>query len=104
VRNWFQSLLFQNATCVPLRLGLHTSKQKLIAKTEKLLNQYDTDGGVGTALPGGCQIAHMDHTGCQPCFGCKGCHSRSRGVSDWLHGTYWLSSTEPCFDCKNNVT
>ena len=24
--------------------GLHTSKQKLIAKTEKLLNQYDTDG------------------------------------------------------------
>jgi hypothetical protein len=22
------------------------------------------------------------------------------GVSDWLHGTYWLSSIEPCFDCK----
>jgi hypothetical protein len=29
-----------------------------------------------------------------------GCHSR--GVSDWLHGPYWLSSIEPCFDC--NIT
>jgi hypothetical protein len=22
------------------------------------------------------------------------------GVSDWSHGTYRLSSVEPCFDCK----
>jgi hypothetical protein len=27
-------------------------------------------------------------------------HSR---VSAWLHGPYWLSSIEPCFDSKNNV-
>jgi hypothetical protein len=24
----------------------------------------------------------------------------SRGVSDWLHGLYRLSSIKPCFDCK----
>jgi hypothetical protein len=24
-------------------------------------------------------------------------------VSDWLHGPIWLSSLEPCFDCKINV-
>jgi hypothetical protein len=23
---------------------------------------------------------------------------------DWLHGTYWLSSIEPCFGLQNNVT
>jgi hypothetical protein len=57
-------------------------------------------GGVATPSPGGCQMCYMDHTGChQQVFLAviRGC-THSRGVSDVLHGPYWLSSVECDFD------
>jgi hypothetical protein len=70
--------------------------------------QHDV-GRVGALTPGGCQIGYMcDQNStygstplscCHQVFviirGASGCHSR--GVSDLLHGTYWLSSVERVF-------
>jgi hypothetical protein len=92
---------------VPLRLGRRRGEHHRRPHAAPPAQKPRGQGGVVPLTPG-CQIGYMDGyipaviNGClRPCVRLGLSHSR--GLSDWLHGLYWLSSTGCVLTHNNNV-